>query len=163
MANTQNDSTMQPNVIRHYGVVKWFDKMKGYGFLQQLNTTNDYFVHYTQLQSEDESDTKYLVAGEYVEFSITASVMSKPQNNAANEQHGETTHPAEIAANVTGIMGGPLLYRSQQQQRAFHRSSFNRSSRRPYRQHNKSQSTLHKPAPSEQVGQTNRFDVLENE
>ena len=158
MADTQNDSTPNTGTIRHYGVVKWFDKMKGYGFLQQLNTENDYFVHYTQLQSEDESETKYLVAGEYVEFSITTSNITKSQANHDTDTSTEST-PSEIAANVTGIMGGPLLYRSQQQ-RTYHRrdQSFHRSSRRPHRQNYNPATT---PGRTEHVMQTNRYDALQ--
>ena len=29
------------------GVCKWFDKMRGYGFIQELSTGNDFFVHYS--------------------------------------------------------------------------------------------------------------------
>lgn len=159
MADTQNDSTTNTCTTRHYGVVKWFDKMKGYGFLQQLNTVNDYFVHYTQLQSEKESDTKYLVAGEYVEFSITTSNITKPQ---ANADTSTDQTPSEIASNVTGIMGGPLLYRSQQHQRTSHRrdQSHHRASRQTHRQNDNLVTT---PSCTEDVTHTNRYDALQAE
>ena len=46
---------------KYKGIVKWFDKEKGYGFIQYKN--KNIYVHKTQLVNSNS-----LVDGEYVEF-----------------------------------------------------------------------------------------------
>ncbi len=48
------------------GTVKWFSRMKGYGFIAQPNGP-DVFVHYSAIQREGFRDLK---EGQPVEFSI---------------------------------------------------------------------------------------------
>ena len=79
---------------RVVGQVKWFNNKAGYGFI----TTNDeskkdIFTHYSNIQV-DNTQYKYLIQGEYVEFEMSSS---------NNEKH-------EIqATNITGIQKGKLM------------------------------------------------------
>lgn len=47
-------------------VVKWFDDVKGFGFIE-YNDDEDIFVHYSAIQGEGH---KTLIQGEIVEFEI---------------------------------------------------------------------------------------------
>lgn len=137
---------------RLFGVVKWFDKMKGYGFVQQLKTENDYFVHYSQLKCDDEHQSKYLVAGEYIQFNI-----SETTNTSVRQQ---TDKPSLVAVNVTGIMEGPLMYESQQQQRSYHRQDG--SFRRPRSHQLRAPRSVVEPQPSTEVAHINQYNLLDN-
>ncbi len=50
------------------GVVKWFDNRKGYGFIEQDDSGEDVFVHYTSVQMEG---FKTLEEGDRVSFEIS--------------------------------------------------------------------------------------------
>ena len=76
---------------RMIGSVKWFDSKKGYGFIEAPGS-NDLFVHFSAIQSED---YKKLYPGEYVEFSISEN-SDKPS-----------------CLNVTGPNGGKLLIQNE--------------------------------------------------
>ncbi len=52
------------------GIVKWFDKTKGYGFITPDDGGKDVFVHYSDIQGEDEK-FKTLLDGQHVEFEET--------------------------------------------------------------------------------------------
>jgi len=49
------------------GKVKWFDSKKGYGFVSNESDNKDYFVHFSEIQSED---FKTLTEGQEVTFEI---------------------------------------------------------------------------------------------
>jgi cold shock protein len=49
------------------GVVKWFNRSKGYGFIKPDDGSNDVFVHFSAIQAEGVKDLK---EGEKVEFEI---------------------------------------------------------------------------------------------
>jgi len=81
---------------RFIGRVKWFNNKAGYGFVTVTDgrySGKDVFVHHTSIKVDAEQ-YKYLVQGEYVEFSITQT------------QSG--THPFQ-ASNICGINGGKLM------------------------------------------------------
>jgi cold shock CspA family protein len=89
---------------RYVGQVKWFNNKAGYGFITMTNeegTDSDIFTHYTTVQVKD-SQYKYLVQGEYVEFELTDST---------NTQHQYQ------ATQVTGIQGGKLMCETRQANR----------------------------------------------
>lgn len=48
--------------------VKWFDAKKGYGFIDHPDDGEDVFVHYSNIQSED--DFKTLQSGQRVRFEM---------------------------------------------------------------------------------------------
>uniref|UniRef100_A0A6C0HZG7 CSD domain-containing protein n=1 Tax=viral metagenome TaxID=1070528 RepID=A0A6C0HZG7_9ZZZZ len=56
------------------GQVKWFNNKAGYGFItvkEEDGSSKDIFAHYTNLKADD-SQYKYLVQGEYVEFVLAS-------------------------------------------------------------------------------------------
>ena len=54
------------------GVVKWFNKKKGFGFITELDgetLKDDVFVHHSGIQLKDnQSGYKFLIEGEYVTY-----------------------------------------------------------------------------------------------
>lgn len=77
------------------GKVKWFNNKAGYGFitLKEGDDARDIFVHYTAIRVTN-SQYKYLIQGEYIEFDLEKS----------------TDGPHEVkAVNVTGVKGGELM------------------------------------------------------
>ena len=84
MCNTSEDTGRM-------GCVKWFDTKKGYGFLTNLDTKEDVFIHYTSINTDDDI-YKMLYEGEYVSY------LSKKD---AQGRH--------VTDKVTGVKGGKLL------------------------------------------------------
>ena len=98
---TENNTTP---AVRHLGQVKWFNSKAGYGFITMKNESDedvDIFTHYSTVKVID-SQYKYLVQGEYVEFELAEST---------NENHKFQ------AFNVTGIQNGKLMCETRQQNR----------------------------------------------
>ena len=84
------------NQERILGKVKWFNNKTGYGFItvnDNKYTDKDIFVHYSDINVSD-SQYKYLVQGEYVEFSL--------------EKIDSDKHEFK-ATGVTGINGGTIM------------------------------------------------------
>jgi len=79
------------------GLVKWFNNKSGFGFLTVCGegeySNKDIFVHFSSIRVTN-SQYKYLVQGEYVEFVLIRS------ENEKHEFH---------ATDVTGIMGGAIM------------------------------------------------------
>jgi len=81
---------------RFMGRVKWFNNKAGYGFITVTSgpkTDSDIFVHHKAINVSVEQ-YRYLVQGEYIEFSL--------------EQLKDSAHEFQ-AVNVSGINGGRLM------------------------------------------------------
>jgi cold shock protein len=104
-ATENNTNTNTTLIVRHLGQVKWFNSKAGYGFITMKNESDedvDIFTHYSTVKVID-SQYKYLVQGEYVEFELAEST---------NENHKFQ------AFNVTGIQNGKLMCETRQQYRS---------------------------------------------
>ena len=81
----------------YVGRVKWFNYKSGFGFLTVISEgehyNTDVFVHHSAIHVSSEQ-YKYLVQGEYVDFSLKTSE--------------STAHPYQ-ATNVTGVNEGKLM------------------------------------------------------
>jgi CspA family cold shock protein len=55
---------------RIIGIVKWFSRVKGYGFIEPEDGGNDVFVHYSVIMGEG---YRNLDAGQRVEFVLEES------------------------------------------------------------------------------------------
>lgn len=88
---------------KNQGIVKWFNTKTGYGFVSTKIDGNpvDVFAHFSGIVTNDEQ-YKYLVQGEYVEFTNTRC------------EGGEHVWQA---SNITGIGGGPLMCETRRQLR----------------------------------------------
>lgn len=87
---------------RMIGNVKWFNNKAGFGFItmgENTDSPKDVFAHYSNISVKN-SQYKYLVQGEYVQFSLS----STPSGN----------HEFQ-ATNVLGINGGKLMCETRQE------------------------------------------------
>jgi CspA family cold shock protein len=92
--NTKVPVTNAQDVLT--GRVKWFNNKSGFGFITVTDGSeagNDIFVHHSAVKVDSEQ-YKYLVQGEYVEFSLVETQDSKYTCQASN---------------VSGIKGGKLM------------------------------------------------------
>ena len=103
------------------GRVKWFNNKAGYGFITvndcETNEERDMFVHHSEIKV-DQTQYKYLVQGEYVEFVI----------GVINRENKIDAH----ATNVRGINGGKLMCETRNEVRSFR--STQEQTARPARQ-----------------------------
>ena len=76
---------------RKIACVKWFNPKSGYGFVTDIDSNEDIFVHHSELKT-GENIYRSLTTGEYVEFVLKT------------DDSGKTT-----ATEVSGIGGGPLM------------------------------------------------------
>ena len=60
------------------GVVKWFNKQKGYGFIQPDDGGKDVFVHATALER---AGMRGLAEGQKVSFDVTQGPKGKQASN----------------------------------------------------------------------------------
>jgi CspA family cold shock protein len=89
---------------RLVGQVKWFNNKAGYGFITVSDgdhSGKDIFVHFTTVRVAN-SQYKYLIQGEYVEFSLTKSTSG--------------THEYQ-ATDVSGIKSGALMCETRRNNR----------------------------------------------
>ena len=81
---------------RKIGNVKWFNNKAGFGFItmgENTDSPKDVFAHYSNINVKN-SQYKYLVQGEYVEFDLS------PTTDGEHEFQATT---------ITGIQGGATL------------------------------------------------------
>jgi len=96
MSSINDVVTQATSAERFTGRVKWFNNKAGYGFVTVTDGSrsgSDIFVHHSSIGVENQQ-YKYLVQGEYVEFSLNTT----PGGN--HECH---------AVNVGGINNGKLM------------------------------------------------------
>jgi cold shock CspA family protein len=95
--STQEDIPVSVTAsARLVGQVKWFNNKAGYGFITASDgeqSGKDIFIHYSTINVSN-SQYKYLVQGEYVEFTLV-----RLEDNV-HEFH---------ATEVSGIKGGTLM------------------------------------------------------
>jgi CspA family cold shock protein len=90
---------------RFTGRVKWFNNKAGYGFITVTDgpkSGTDVFVHHSAVKVDSEQ-YKYLVQGEYIEFSLS---------NTKTENHQFQ------AGEVSGINGGKLMCETRRDSRS---------------------------------------------
>ena len=95
MDSTQ-ETTNDVQSSRLLGQVKWFNNKAGYGFITVSDgeqAGKDIFAHYSSIKVVN-SQYKYLIQGEYVEFTLIKST---------GEQHEFQ------ASEISGIKSGPLM------------------------------------------------------
>jgi CspA family cold shock protein len=96
MSTNKDVVTPSSDLERLFGRVKWFNNKAGYGFITVTDgnkSGSDIFVHHSAIEVENQQ-YKYLIQGEYVEFSLIKT------NSADYEWQ---------ATNINGIKGGKLM------------------------------------------------------
>lgn len=87
------------------GRVKWFNNKTGYGFVTVTDGAKagtDIFTHHSAIKVESEQ-YRYLVQGEYVDFSIISTPEGKHEFQASN---------------ICGINGGKLMCETRNEYKA---------------------------------------------
>ena len=97
----ESTETVSPTESRT-GRVKWFNNRAGYGFVTDSEGDIDYFVHHSAIKVGKEQ-YKYLVQGEYVNFSLV-----KSESESYEFQVGE----------VSGVNGGQLMCETREEVRS---------------------------------------------
>ena len=121
MSETNNTTTATASTSTttssetYLGRVKWFNSSRGYGFLTNIRTNDDVFVHHSGV-TVNEDCWKTLYPGEYVSYDLETS----------------TGDEKFQAVNVTGVEGGMLLCET--------RSILSREREEHNRQHGSTQS-----------------------
>ena len=97
MSATDDVTTTAVNSAERFiGRVKWFNTKSGYGFITVTDgpkSGTDVFVHHSAI-SVDSEQYKYLVQGEYIEFTLSSTM---------------TDNHEYQASGVRGIKGGMLM------------------------------------------------------
>ena len=102
MSSTDATTSDVPLLSRLTGQVKWFNNKAGYGFITVNvgeHSGKDIFIHYSAIRVVN-SQYKFLVQGEYVEFDLVKSTSE--------------THEYQ-ALDISGINGGQLMCEARRQ------------------------------------------------
>ena len=86
MSSQKDVVTPSASASRLIGRVKWFNNKAGYGFITVTDgnrSGSDVFVHHSAISVENQQ-YKYLVQGEYVEFSEVNATSGPHQYQASN-------------------------------------------------------------------------------
>jgi cold shock CspA family protein len=118
-------STTATSETIYQGRVKWFNNKAGYGFVTIIDGVDagdkigtDIFAHHSSINVADEQ-YKYLVQGEYIEFSLSSV---------------DTTADYKFqASSIQGIKGGKLLCETRNEIRAAMPQSRNTNTRQSSR------------------------------
>ena len=108
MSSTSSSDTSAP--VRLTGRVKWFNNKTGFGFISVVGGNDQYkdasevFVHHSAVTVSQEQ-YRYLVEGEYVEFSVVTT---------------ESGDHKFQAGDVRGVKGGKLFCETRHEHRASH-------------------------------------------
>jgi len=97
-------SAVSSSSERFTGRVKWFNNKAGYGFITVTDGSksgSDVFVHHSSIKVDSEQ-YKYLVQGEYVDFSLSDT---------------KTADHEYQAGEVCGIKGGKLMCETRRESR----------------------------------------------
>ena len=106
MSSTSSSVTSAP--VRLTGRVKWFNNKTGFGFISVVGGNDQYkdasevFVHHSAVTVSQEQ-YRYLVEGEYVEFSVVTT---------------DTGDHKFQAGDVRGVKGGKLFCETRHEHRA---------------------------------------------
>jgi len=132
MSSASSSVTSAP--VRLTGRVKWFNNKTGFGFISvvggndQFKDASEIFVHHSAVTVSQEQ-YRYLVEGEYVEFSVVDTETG--------------THKFQ-AGDVRGVKGGKLFCETRREHRAAQDggapSAGASVSRQPRQQHHQQQS-----------------------
>jgi len=108
MSSASSSGTSAP--VRLTGRVKWFNNKTGFGFISVVGGNDQYkdasevFVHHSAVTVSQEQ-YRYLVEGEYVEFSVVTT---------------ESGDHKFQAGDVRGVKGGKLFCETRHEHRASH-------------------------------------------
>ena len=106
IVSMSSSSTNVSSSARITGRVKWFNNKAGYGFITSTSgaqSGNDIFVHHSALVVSNQQ-YRYLVQGEYVEFTLS-------------NVESSTDHKVQ-SSNIRGVNGGKLLCETRNENRA---------------------------------------------
>lgn len=104
--STSTDKATSSATERFTGRVKWFNNKAGYGFITITDGSragSDIFVHHSVIGVSNQQ-FRYLVQGEYVEFSLVPTTQN-------------TSHDIQ-ASDVCGIKGGKLMCETRNEYKA---------------------------------------------
>ena len=93
------------------GTVKWFDKTKGFGFINS-EEENDVFVHFSALiGDDDENENKTLNENDQVEFDVVQGEKGPQANNVVVTLKAPPSEKRSYSGGGGGGYGGGKGYR----------------------------------------------------
>ena len=115
VSSSSSAASSSASGTKYTGRVKWFNNKYGYGFITVITTDEsasvaigaDVFAHHSEV-AVGEDQYRYLVQGEYVEFSVV-------KTTSGNHEYQ--------CAKVRGIHGGQLICETRHAARAQYKTS----------------------------------------